>query len=63
VIPLSPSLFSGIIDLADATVASIAVKGYKALVLTINTQRFRNALIIFFIIYNIAFSIIESLYY
>jgi hypothetical protein len=63
VIPPSPSLFLGVIDLAGTIVASIIIKGYKALVLTVNIQRFRNALVIFFIIYNIVFSIIESLYY
>jgi hypothetical protein len=63
VISPSPLLFSGVIDLIDTTVISIVIKGYKALFLTVNIQRFRNALIIFFIIYNIAFSIIESFYY
>jgi hypothetical protein len=36
VIPLSPLLFSDIIDLADTTVMSIVTKGYKALVSTVN---------------------------
>jgi hypothetical protein len=63
VISPSPLLFLDVIDFADTTVASIAIKGYKALISTVNTQRFRNALIIFFIIYNIAFSIIEFFYY
>jgi hypothetical protein len=63
VISPSPLLFSGVIDLTGTTVTSIVTKGYKALVSTVNIQRFRNALVIFFIIYNIIFSIFESLYY
>src|SRR5450432_2541560 len=63
VVPLSPLLFLDMVDLAVTTVTSIAAKGYKALVSTINVQRFRNALIMFFVIYNIVFSIIEFPYY
>jgi hypothetical protein len=63
VISLSPLLFLNIIDLTGTTVTSIITKGYKALISTINIQRFRNALVIFFIIYNIVFNIIESSYY
>jgi hypothetical protein len=63
VISPSPSLFLGIVDLTGTTVASIATKGYKALVSTVDIQRFYNALVMFFIICNIVFSIIESSYY
>jgi hypothetical protein len=63
VVSPSPLLFLDVIDLINTTVTSIAIKGYKALISTINIQRFRNALVIFFIIYNIAFSIIEFSYY
>jgi hypothetical protein len=36
VISLSPLLFLDIVDLAGMTVTSIATKGYKALILTVN---------------------------
>jgi hypothetical protein len=63
VVPPSLSLFSDVVGLASTTVASIATKGYKALVLTIDIQRFRNALVMFFVMCNIVFTIIESPYY
>jgi hypothetical protein len=57
------SIFTLIIHLASSTVADIVIKGYKALILTLDTDRFRKALIMFFVIYNIAFHVVESPYY
>jgi membrane protease YdiL (CAAX protease family) len=50
-------------DLTGSTIASIITKGYKALVSTLNVNRFRKALIMFFVMCNIAFHVIELFYY
>src|SRR2546430_1236456 len=52
---LRPSIFVAAADLAGLTLASVATKGYKALVSIIDVERFRRALIMFFVICNIAF--------
>jgi hypothetical protein len=59
----SLSIFAPIADFIKTIIASIATKGYKALISTLNVNRFRKALIIFFIIYNIAFNVVELSYY
>jgi hypothetical protein len=50
-------------DLTGSTIASIITKGYKALVSTLNVNRFRKALIMFFMMCNIAFHVVKSFYY
>jgi hypothetical protein len=57
------SLFTLIIDLASSIVAGIVTKGYKALISILDTDRFRKALVMFFVIYNITFHVVESPYY
>jgi hypothetical protein len=60
---LRPSIFGAVADLARSTLASVVTKGYKALVSIIDVERFQRALIMFFVIYNIIFSVIKSFYY
>jgi hypothetical protein len=63
VIPSLPLLFSGLVDLPSTTVAIIATKDYKAFLSIVDIQRFRNALVMFFVMCSTVFSIIESPYH
>jgi hypothetical protein len=58
----NPSIFATASELTGSTITSVATKGYKSLISTIDATRFRKAVIIFFVMYSIAFSIIESSY-
>ena len=48
---------------AGTAAASIVIKDYKAFISTINTTRFRKALVIFIIICSIAFYVFKSEYF
>jgi hypothetical protein len=56
-------IFASVVDLIGSIIASVVIKGYKALVSTLNVNRFRKALIMFFIMCNIAFYVVKSFYY
>lgn len=51
----SSSIFSTATNLAGSTIASVATRGYKSLVSTVDVTRFRKALVMFIVICNIAF--------
>jgi hypothetical protein len=59
----SLSIFASVADLTGSIIASVIIKGYKALVSILDVNRFRKALIIFFVMCNIAFHVIELFYY
>jgi hypothetical protein len=59
----TPLFFASVADLVGITIANVATKGYKALVSIIDVNRFRNTLVMFFIICNIAFYVVESVYF
>jgi hypothetical protein len=59
----SPLIFASIADLTGSIIASVATKGYKALVSILDVNHFRKALIIFFMIYSITFHVIKLSYY
>ncbi len=48
---------------AGGTIASVATKGYKALVSTVDATRFRKALVMFIVMCSIAFYVVESEYF
>jgi hypothetical protein len=58
----SSSIFGGSVEFAASTIANVATKGYKALVSTLDATRFRKALVMFFVMCNIAFNVVESPY-
>lgn len=60
VVPSLPLLFSGLVDLPSTAVVIIATKDYKAFLPIVDIQRFRNALVMFFVMCSTVFSIIES---
>jgi hypothetical protein len=63
-IPFSSlSIFISMVDFIESIIASVTTKGYKALISTLDINRFRKALIMFFVTYNIAFHVVESSYY
>ena len=64
---LRSSIFAAVADLTGSMLISVATKGYKALISIIDVERFRGALIMFFVMYNIilallSLSIIKSFY-
>jgi hypothetical protein len=59
----SSSIFNTAASFAGSTIASVATKGYKALVSTIDATRFRKALVMFIVMCNVAFLVVESEYF
>jgi hypothetical protein len=60
---LSLLIFASVADLIGSIIASVVTKGYKALVSILNVNHFRKALIMFFMMCNIAFHVVKSFYY
>ena len=59
----SSLIFNTAGSFAGSIIANVVTKGYKVFVSIINATRFRKALVMFIIIYNIAFLMVESKYF
>jgi hypothetical protein len=63
IIPISsPLIFVSVAGLTGTIIAHIATKGYKSLISTLDATRFRKALVMFFVMCNIAFNVVELSY-
>jgi hypothetical protein len=60
---VSSLIFSTAVNLVGFTIASVATRGYKSLVSTVDVTRFRKALVIFIVMCNIAFLVVKSVYF